>query len=407
VSTVLAGSATRTTGSARAARAQRTLVSLEVALCLALLMAGAVLVQGLRDLSQRSTGYESSGVLTAQIRLPELSYRTPEARAAVVARMLDEIRALPGVMSAGTTQNAFVPGFSYQTLIKVQDRPTADGQPHTVQFRRVSPGYFETLGIKALGGRVFNDDDTAQRPLVAIISKRFAETLMPGLDPIGRILLRNNPPPVSIIGVVDDAADVSVTAGPEATIYMPWSQNNNFGVPLAFVIKTAVDPASLTPAVRAVVKRVDPTLPLRRVQPLDTFVTESIAPERFRTMVLGIIAVLGLILAAVGISGVTYRGIIDRTKEFAVRLALGSEPGAVVRLVVRESVRDLAFGAIAGFAGGAALCGLLARSLENVGSVDALTTGTSVGVIAIVGVAAALVPALRIMRVDPAEVLRG
>jgi putative ABC transport system permease protein len=243
--------------------------------------------------------------------------------------------------------------------------------------------------------------------MVAIISKRFAETLMPGLDPIGRILVRNNPPPVSIVGVVDDAADVSVTAGPEATIYMPWSQNNNFGVPLAFVIKTAVDPESLTPAVRAVVKRIDPTLPLRRVQALDAFVTESIAPERFRTMVLGIIAMLGLLLAAVGISGVTYRRVIDRTREFAVRLALGSEPGAVVRLVVRESVRDLAIGAFTGFAGGAALCGLLARSVENVGAVDAITTGTSVGVIAVVGVAAALVPALRIMRVHPAEVLRS
>jgi predicted permease len=370
-------------------------------------MAGAVLVQGLRDLAQRSPGYESSGVLTAQIRLPELSYRTPEARAAVVSRALDEIRALPGVISAGTTQNAFLPGFSYQTLIAVKDRPTTDGQPHTVQYRRVSPGYFETMGIKTLDGRVFSDADTVDRPPVAVISKHFADTLMPNLDPVGRTLLRNNPPSVSIIGIVDDAADVSVTAGSEATLYVPWSQNNNFGVPVAFVIKTAVDPGSLTAAVRDVVRRIDPSLPLRRVQPLDVFVRESTAPERFRTMVLGIIAMLGLLLAAVGISGVTYRGVIDRTREFAVRLALGSEPGAVVRLVVRESARDLAIGAVAGFAGGAALCGLLARSLENVGAVDAITTGTSVGVLALVGVAAALVPALRIMRVHPAEVLRS
>ena len=145
-------------------RVQRALVSIEVALCVALLMAGAVLIQGLRDLSRRSPGYESAGVLTAQIRLPDAAYETPELRAAVVQRMLDDIRALPGVVSASTTQNAFVPGFSYQTLINVKDRPTPDGQPHTVQFRRVSPDYFKTMRIKTLGGRVFTDDDIADRP---------------------------------------------------------------------------------------------------------------------------------------------------------------------------------------------------------------------------------------------------
>ncbi|HEX8030797.1 MAG TPA: ABC transporter permease, partial [Vicinamibacterales bacterium] len=375
MSASLAASATRTTGSPRAIRLQRALVSIEVALCVALLMAGAVMIQGLRDLAQRNPGYAATGVLTAQIRLPDTSYRTAEARARVVQQLLTEIRALPGVVSASTTQNAFQPGFSYQTLIGVKDRPTTDGQPHTVQFRRVSPDYFKTMQIKTIAGRVFSDGDSTNAPPVAVISKRFADRLMPGLDPIGRALARTNPPEVTIVGIVDDAADVSVTAPPEATMYLPWAQNNNFGVPLAFVIRTAGDPAALTPAVRRVLKSVDASLPLRRVQPLETFVAESIAPERFRTMVLGVIAMLGLLLAAVGISGVTYRAVIDRTKEFAVRLALGSEPGGVVRLVVVEATRDLAIGTIAGLAGGAVLCVLLARSIENVATVDAFTTG--------------------------------
>jgi putative ABC transport system permease protein len=399
-------SAIRTTGSRRAVRAQRALVSIEVALCVALLMAGAVVIKGLHDLSRRSPGYESAGVLTAQIRLPDASYRTPELRAAVVQRLLDEIRALPGVTSASTTQNAFVPGFSYQTLINVKDRPTTDGQPHTVQFRRVSSDYFKTMRIATLGGRVFTDDDTVDRPAVAVVSRRFAEALLPGLDPIGRILTRNNPPALTIVGVVDDVADVTVTEAPEPTLYLPWAQNNNSGVPVAFVIRTAVDPASLAPAVREALRRIDASLPLRRVQPLDAFVNESTAPERFRTMVLGIIAMLGLVLAAVGISGVTYRGVIDRTKEFAVRLALGSERAAVVRLVLVESMRDLAIGVVAGVGGGMALGGLLSHSLEHVGKVDALTTGGSLAVITAVGIAAALLPALRVMRVQPAEVLR-
>jgi putative ABC transport system permease protein len=227
------------------------------------------------------------------------------------------------------------------------------------------------------------------------------------MDPVGRILERNNPPALTIVGVVDDVADVSVTAQPEATLYLPWAQNNNSGVPVAFVIRTTVDPASLTPAVREVVRRIDPSLPLRKAQPLDVFVNESTAPERFRTMVLGLIAMLGLMLAAVGISGVTYRSVIDRTREFAVRLALGSEPLSVIRLVVFASIRNLAIGAVAGLAAGAVLCALLARSLETVGAVDALTAGVSIAVIGAVGIAAAFVPALRILRVQPAEVLRS
>jgi ABC-type antimicrobial peptide transport system permease subunit len=244
---------------------------------------------------------------------------------------------------------------------------------------------------------------------VAVISRRFAETLMPGLDPIGRTLIRNSQPPLAweIVGIVDDASDVTAAEQAEPTLYLPWAQNNNFGVPVAFVIRTGVDPSSLIPAVREAVKRVDASLPLRKPQPLDVFVHESTAPERFRMFVLSILAMLGLILAVIGIAGVTYRSVIDRTRDFAVRLALGSEPGAVIRLVLSESIRDLSMGVIVGVAAGAAACGLLARSLENVAPVDAITTGIALTIIVSAGVAAAFLPALRIMRVQPASVLRS
>ncbi len=407
VSVALAATTLRSTGSPGAVRAQRALVSLEVALCVALLVAGAVVIQGLRDLSRRSPGFEASGVLTAQIRLPEAAYPTPELRATVVARLLDEIRALPGVVSVGITQNAFLPTFSYQTLIKVKDLPTPNDQPHTVQYRRVSPDYFKTMHIKTIAGRMFSDDDTADRPAVAIISRKFAETLMPGLDPVGRTLIRNNPPPVTIVGIVDDASDVTVAEQAEPTFYVAWAQNNAFNVPVAFVIRTAVAPSSLVPSVREGLKRVDASLPLRKPQPLDVFVTESTAPERFRAVVLSMLALLGVVLAAVGISGVTYRSVIDRTRDFAVRLALGSGSGGVVRLVVAETIRDVALGAGAGLAGGMALAALLARALDNVAPVDGTTTMGAVAIIAAVGLAAAIVPALRVRRVDPAQVLRG
>jgi putative ABC transport system permease protein len=289
----------------------------------------------------------------------------------------------------------------------VKDRPRPDDQPHTVQYRRVSPDYFKTMHIKTIAGRVFTDADTADRPGVAVVSKRFADTLMPGLDPLGRELIRNNPPPVTVVGVVDDASDVTAAEQAEPTFYVAWSQNNAFNVPIAFVIKTAVDPSSLIAALRETVKRADPALPLRKPQPLEVFVVESTAPERFRVSVLGILAALGLVLAVLGIAGVTYRSVIDRTKDIAVRLALGSEPGRVIRLVMLDSLRDVAVGVAAGVAGGAAACALLARSVQNVAPTNAITTGIAIAIIVSAGMAAALLPALRIMRVEPASVLRS
>lgn len=406
-SAILTATATRTTGSARAVRVQRGLVSVEVALCVALVMAGTVVIQGLRDLSTRGPGYQPAGVLTAQIRLPEASYPTPDRRAAAVGGLLDDIRALPGVVSAGITQNAFLPRFSYQTLIRIKDRPTPDDQPHTVQFRRVSPDYFRTMRIRTIAGRDFTDADAADRPPVAIVSRRFAELLLPDVDPIDWQLLRSNQPPVTIVGVVDDVSDVTVTEPAEPTLYLNWAQNNNFGVPVAFVIRTAVEPTSLIPAVREAVRRVDASLPLRKAQPLETFVQDSTAPERFRVFVLSILAMIGLALAVLGIAGMTYRSVIDRTRDFAVRLALGSEPGAAIRLVLSGSMRDLAIGVVAGAAVGVAACRLLARSLENVAPVDAATAALAIAVIVLAGLSAALLPALRLMRVQPVDVLRG
>jgi predicted permease len=408
ISTLVSAAGLRTTGAPGQVRARRVLVSTEVALCVALLMAGGVLIQGLRDLSERSPGYEQSGVMTAQIRLPEAAYKSPAQRALVVQSMLDGIRAIPGVSSAAITQNAFVPGFSYQTLIHIKERPTEDGQPHTVQFRRVSPGYFETMQIRLVQGRGFVDADVAEGLQVAVVSRRFADRLFPGMDPIGRIVMRTGSnPPVTIVGVADDVADVSVTQPPEATLYLPWAQNNNFGVPVALVIRTGGDPASVLPAVREAVRAVDPSLPLRRAQPLDVFVQESTAPERFRTVVMGLVASLGLLLALVGISGVTARGVVDRTREFAVRLALGSGSAAVVRLVIVQSMRDLGIGVIAGVTAGVGVCAWLAATMQNVGAVSAVTTGASVALIGLTGLVAVLLPAMRILRVRPAEILRS
>jgi putative ABC transport system permease protein len=201
--------------------------------------------------------------------------------------------------------------------------------------------------------------------------------------------------------------DVGMGQAPAATLYLPWTQTSNTGVPISLVIRTEMDPAALVPAVRQAVQQIDPALPLRKIQPLEAFLEESLAPERFRTLVLGIIVMLGLGLAALGIYGVTYRGVVDRTREFAIRVALGSERPQILRMVVGEALKDVAAGAIAGVAVGLLLCGILARLVAHVGSASVATIASSFVVLLVSAIAAAFIPALRVLRVDPAEALRS
>jgi putative ABC transport system permease protein len=400
--------AVRTTSSRTAARVRRLLVVGQVALCLALLMAGAVVVGGLRSATRLHPGFDPSGVLTAQIRLPDASYATPATRVSFVARLLDDVRAIPGVESASTTMNDFIPGFSYQTNFHVENRPSPDGQPHSTLFRRVSPDYFKTMRIRELSGRTISEQDAIDAPAVAVVSRLLADQLFPGEDPVGRVIRRTaaNSPPVTIVGVVDDVYDAGIGQPPAATLYLPWSQTSNTGVPIGLVVRTALDPSSLVPSVREAVRRIDPALPLRRVQPLTTFLDESLAAERFRTTVLGVIVALGLILAALGIYGVTYRGVVDRSREFAIRLALGSERPGILRIVMGEALKDVAAGAVVGVVAGVLLCGMLQRLVEHVSAANAETTIASLAVLVVAAVAAALVPAARVLRVDPADALR-
>jgi putative ABC transport system permease protein len=398
----------RTAGSRVTARLRQVLLIGEFALCLALLMAGAVVLGGLRTMTRQHPGYEASGVFTAQVRLPEGNYSTPAARTVFVARLLEKVRAIPGVEAASTTMNDFTPGFAYQTLFTVENRPKADGQPYSTQFSRISPDYFRTMRIRELRGRTFTDGDTADTPAVAVISRGLADQLFPGEEAVGRILRRNAPnaPPITIIGVVDDVYDVGLGQAPAPTLYLAWAQTSNTGVPVSLVVRTEMDPSSLTPSVREALRQVDPSLPLRKAQPLQTFLANSLAPERFRTTVLGVVVVLGLALAVLGIYGVTYRGVVDRTREFAIRLALGSDQRGVMGLVIREALRDVIIGLTLGAGLGVIFCGLLSRLVANVGEASFATAAVSIVLLLVSALVAAMIPAARVLRVDPATALR-
>ena len=241
----------RTVGSRRDVRTGQWLVAGECALAVVLLACGAVLLSAFERTARINPGFDPANVLGAQMRLSASAYPTEARRAEVITRVLDRLRAVPGVEGAATTLNAFTPGFAFVTLVDIEGQPTPDGRGHTVQFRRVSPDYFRTMRIAQIRGRDFDGRDALDSQAVAIVSRTFAERYWPGEDPVGRGVRRGSARRLhTVIGVVEDVADVGLLQAPAPTFYLPFTQNNVAITPVSLVVRTAGDPAALAGAVQ-------------------------------------------------------------------------------------------------------------------------------------------------------------
>lgn len=408
VAATLAGSGSRPTGSARHDRLRTMLVAAQTALTLVLLVAGAMLAGAFERTAGTAPGFDARGVLTAQLRLPETVYGTSDRRAAFAAALIERTRAIPGVVDASTTQNLFVPGFAFLTLVHVEGRPTPDGQAHTVQFRRTGPGYFRTMRIRQVSGREFDERDVATVMPVVVVSRLLASQFWPGENPIGKRLRRSSDKEwSSVVGVVEDVRDVGYGQDAQATLYVPYAQHNVAAAPISLVVRMASgDPLASAAAVKRAVWEIDPTQPLASVGTLDRFLQDSLGPQRFRTVLLNLLAALGLALAAVGIYGVTARTVAERTREAGVRLALGGSPRQVWLTLAGRPMRAFGAGTAAGLAASAAAAAALARIFPEVTGGFPVHVAAAVAALLSCGVAAALIAAHRVTRVDPLEALK-
>jgi predicted permease len=378
----------------------------QTALCVALLVSGGVLLRAYFRTSRLTVGYDPSGMLTAQLQLPPSRYATGPERVAAMELIFDRVAAIPGVTHSGATMNRFRPGFSYLTLVEIEHAPTADGSGHTVQFRRVSASYFAAMRIRLRGGRVFDGRDALSTPAAAVVSQSFADRFWPGADPIGRRLKRGTAE-MTVVGIVDDASDVDLLQPPQPTLYAAWTQTANVAFPMALVLRTAGDPEALAPALRAAVRNVDPMLALDRIQSLDTFLAASLAPQTFRTTLMLGLGIVGLLLGAIGIAGVTARTIAERMPEFGVRLALGCAGADLWRHVVFHQLRIALLGAAFGLGLALIASRLLASMLPEAARFDAAAATAAVALIAATATAAAAVPASRVLRLNPLAILRS
>ena len=403
----IGGGGARTTFGRPQARARAALVAIEMALAVVLLSGGAVLVSAFHRAAATHPGFNPSGVITAQLRLSDVAHPTEEARTQFVAQALERIRAVPGVISASTTFNRFVPGFTFVTLIHIEGRPTPTGEPHTVQFRRVSTDYFSTLEIPLLSGRAFDQRDVKSGQPVAIISESLARRYFAGEDPVGRQVRRSGPL-MTIIGVAGDVRDVRAGQAPEATIYIPFAQNNTNAAPVALVIRSSRAAADLIPAVKAAIWKIDAAQPLSNVLPLDEFLDRTLGAERFRSTLLLAFALVGVLLACAGIYGVTGRSVLERRHESGIRLALGATSGQVWWTAASRALAAIASGAAVGLVMSLIITAMLPRFLPEVSGVQPWTMVLpTVAVLLATGAAAALLPARHASRINPLVALRG
>jgi putative ABC transport system permease protein len=407
----------RGTGTVRD-RLRAGLVVAEIALALTLLHGAGLLVRSAIYLDHTPIGFDPAGILTARVTLPASTYDAPDKAERAFEQIVSRLRADPRVQSAAVVSQAPMgPGRSSNGLVP-EGAATLDARSAIDAWMRIaSPGYHSAMGIPIVSGRPFTDADIAGAPRVMIVSQTLAARAWPGQNPIGKRIAccegsLQDPRWKTVVGVAGDVRSGGVTADVYPEFYLPASQ-----VPpqvwdwiqrtMTLVVRTnSGDAAQATALVRQAVRSVDPALPLYDVAAMREAITTSAAEQRFDTLLLTMLAVVGLLLAGAGIASVVAFFVSARTHEIGVRVALGATSREIVGLFARQSARQVLGGVLLGSAGAIAIARVLRGSLYGVSPADPLTAVAVVVVLAGVASIATLLPALRATRVDPVRVLQ-
>jgi putative ABC transport system permease protein len=386
-------------------RVRAVLVGVEVALSLMLLVGAGLLIRSFDRMLRVDRGFQSENRILVAVNIPG-SYK--ERADDVINRFLDRVSAAPGVQSVAAMNSRPIVGWDPGMGIVSSEKPDGEnGKFPWAGWRIVSGDYFRAMGIPMLKGRTFNQHDQMGKPWRIIISKRLADTLWPGQDPVGHQALLwkgQSNFPAEVLGVVGNQRERGLDADPTLTVYLP-SYGSGPG-PVQFAVHAAGNPTALTPSLRSMLKEIDPNLPLSDVQTMDEIVSRSVAPRRFNMLLLTIFAGVALLLALVGVYGVLAYSVGQRTAEIGLRVALGATPRSVLALIVGQGMRPIMVGIAIGMAGALGLSHFVSSLLFDVKPVDPLTYGAVALLVAIAALLSCYVPALRALRVDPVAALR-
>ena len=391
-------------------RIRNLLVVSEVALALMLLIGAGLLMRSLSGLRAVDPGFDPSHTLTGTIIIPNAKYSTPEQRNQFFDRVLENVRALPGVQAAGWTDNVPLQGGSTQYVAVEGQPPMKESEMPVVAVRMASPGYFAASKIQLLAGRDFTDADGYGKPAVIIVSEGTAKRFFPNQNPLGRhiTLTMMTKEPATIVGVVREVklgALDATEAESETAIYAPAAQFAFNGATI--VMRTAGDPAGMTRSLISAVRAVDAEQPVLDIATMEDIVEESLGQRPFAMLLLTAFAALALVLASVGIYSVLAYTVRQRVREIGIRMALGAPSRGVLRLVVIEGLKPTLLGVVIGLALAAALVRVMSSLLYGVNQHDPRTFSIVAVMMLAVGVIATLLPAWRATRVDPIVTLRS
>ncbi len=402
-----AGSSTGGTG---AQVFRRAMVAGELALAFVLLIGCGLMVRAFWKLQEVRTGLDGRNVITMRIALPRPTYPKPEQADAFWARLEESLRQIPGAEST-----ALVSGLAPSRPPNMNDTDIEgfvtkkDGPIKNVDFyQAVSKDYFKAMGIRLMAGREFDDRDVQGGPDVVVINQTMAQTFWPGQDPLGRRIQPGMTDPwCTIVGVVEDVKNAGLDRPAGTEIYLPYRQAQASGYRNMYVvIRGRGDPRPLVGAVRQELSRLDSALPLAQVRLMDDVMSAAQSQPRFLTILLGLFSGVALAIATVGIYGVISYTVARRSKEFGLRMALGAQPGDVLRLVMKQGAGLALLGVGVGLAAAFGLTRLMSTLLFGITPTDPATFGSVSLVLAAVALAACYVPARRATRVDPIQTLR-
>lgn len=406
------------TASRRAVTLRSGLVTAQVALAFVMLIGAGLMFVSFRSAVAVDPGFRPEGVFTAMVSLPESRYADPESRRQFTDELLSQLRVIPGVEAASMTSQLPFSGNNSSSVILPEGYVTQPGESLLSPFQTwVGDDYFETLGIELVEGRTFHLSDGPDAANAIVIDEWLARRYWPDTSPVGKRMVWGAVPGsddvdeedlFTVVGVVETVKQNDLTAPDEEHVgayYFTYRQR-----PVGFmtvVARTGVEAASVTPRVRQVLAGIDPELPLFGTRTMEERIDESLASLRVPLILLSVFAGIALFLAMVGIYGALAYTITQRTREFGIRLAMGSGPGSIFAMVLRQGARVIGVGLLVGGTGAYASVRLMQSLLFGVESTDPAVMGGVAVLLAAVGMLAAVIPARRATRVDPIRALAG
>src|SRR5438045_5725058 len=401
----------RVGGAASGRRWLKGLIVAEIAIALTLLICGGLMVQSFQRLQHVDLGFNPDNLITMKMALPASKYSQYRQRVGFADQVLERVRTLLGVALAGMTTNIPLEReIAYDAIFNVEGGPPPN--PNNVPItahRVVSPNYLETLGATLIKGRMINKNDRAETLPIVVVSQEFARQAWPGEDPIGKRVRRVRAgqtfPWMTVVGLVKDVKEDLYNYRINRPVwYVPYAQvENNF--PVNLVVRTSADPTTLIRAVRDIIRGVDPDQPISKIMTMNANLSGVLVTERFGAVLMGTLALTGLLLAAIGLYGVMAYSVSHRTGEIGLRVALGAQPKHILELIMGHGMKLTLLGVAIGLVLAWCTTRLLVSLLFELSATDAATFSVISLLLGLTGLLACYLPARAAMRLNPVEAL--